>query len=431
MAKTTPTSPANATQGVKRSRVIERSPVYYGWIILLAGTFGMMMTTPGQTVGVSVFLDKIIADLHASRSIVSLLYTIGTLIGSFSLSFVGRFIDRRGPRLAVVIIAALLALACVWMGFVNGLLTLLIGFVLIRGLGQGALSLVSQHVINIWFVRRRGLAIGLSGLGMACATAFFPILIELLLEHFGWRGAYMMLGGLVALTILPIGALFFRERPEHFGLHPDGRHAPAQTSPVNEVNYTLAEARRTLTFWLFVAGACCVSAFSTGLVFHHYAIMAANGLNRTVAATMFIPFGFVLAGSNLTTGILMDRVPPRFLLSTVLTFLCAALLFAPHVTSPTLVLAYGVLLGLMQGMQGAISASVYAYYFGRRHIGIIRGFTSTITIAGTAFGPLLFALGFAAFGGFALILALAALPPLTIAIMAPFIRPAKRSASAL
>jgi MFS family permease len=123
-----------------RSRVIDRSPIFYGWIVLAAGTFGIMATLPGQTVGVSVFLDEIIRDLGLSRSLVSTLYLVGTLAGSFVLPFVGRFIDRRGPRLTVVVVAAAFALACVWMGTVQGVVMLLIGFTLIRALGQGSRS---------------------------------------------------------------------------------------------------------------------------------------------------------------------------------------------------------------------------------------------------------------------------------------------------
>lgn len=153
-----------------RSRTIERSPVHYGWVILVVGTLGLMMTTPGQTVGVSVFLDPIIDELGTTRQTVSLMYTLGTLAGALALPFVGRSIDRRGPRLAVGWIAAGLAAACVFMATVSTLPALALGFVLLRGLGQGALGLVSLHVINVWFVRRRGLAVGVTGVGMALAT---------------------------------------------------------------------------------------------------------------------------------------------------------------------------------------------------------------------------------------------------------------------
>lgn len=410
----------NDAPPLKPSRVIAGSPVYYGWVILLAGTFGMIMTTPGQTIGVSVFLDRIIEDLELSRSAVSLMYTLGTLAGSFALPFVGLFIDRQGPRIAVTLIAALFAMACVWMGFVTGLVTLFVGFTLIRGLGQGALGLVSIHVINIWFVRRRGLAVGLAGVGMATATAFFPFLIEVLINRFEWRQAYMLLGGLVAVTILPVGACLFRGHPERFGLLPDSRAEPAET--VIELNYSLHQARRTLTFWLYAGSGFLVSALGTGLVFHHYSIMAESGLDRVAAGTMFVSFGFIMAGANLGTGFLVDRVAPRYPLSVTLVFLVAALLVAPHVSSMPMVLAYGSVLGIMQGMSGALQASVYAYYFGRESIGAIKGFTSTLTILGSALGPFLFAAGFDAFGNYAPILAMSTVLPLLVAVTAPFLK---------
>lgn len=406
----------------KRSRLIAASPIYYGWIILFSGTLGMMMTTPGQTVGVSIFLEDMIADLGVSRPTVSLMYSLATLGGSFALPFVGRFIDRRGPRYAVVVIAALFALACLWMGLITSLLTLFLGFLFIRGLGQGALSLVSVHVINIWFVRRRGLAVGILGLGMALATAAFPPFIESLIGQFGWRLAYMLLGGLVAGTVLPIGAWLFRERPEHYGLQPDGPVLPDSTQGGFEAEYTLSEARRTAKFWLFAAGSFCVAAFGTGLVFHHYSIMAGGGVDREVAAMVFVPFGMVMAGANLVTGILMDRVPPRLLLSPMLALLSASLLLATRVTSIEGALLYGSLLGLMQGMHGAIQASVYAHLFGRTHIGSIKGFATTISVAGAALGPFLFALGLNAFGSYAPILSLSALAPAAVAIVAPIHR---------
>ena len=415
-AKPPPTKPS-----MQRSRVIQKSPVYYGWVILVAGTLGLMMTLPGQTVGVSVFLDSIIAELGLSRSAVSLMYTLGTLVASFGLPFVGRFIDRRGPRLTVILVSALFALACVWMGFVQGTLSLFIGFLLIRGLGQGSLSLVSLYVVNVWFVRRRGLAVGITGLGFAAAISVFPLLIEGLITQFGWRGAYVALGALVAATILPVGAWLFRGQPERFGLRPDS--GSSVDEPPSEVNLTLAQARRTPTFWLFVAGSICVAALTTGLIFHHYSMMAQNGLDRLSAATVFVALGFIVAGANFVTGVLVDRLPPRFLLSGAMGFLVLALALGAQVTGQTTLLVYGALLGLCQGMNGALSGTVYAYYFGREHLGGIKGLATTITVAATAFGPLLFAIGFERLGSYTPVLLMSALAPLTVGLVAPFLKP--------
>lgn len=406
----------------RRSRIVDRSPLPYAWVVLVAAIVASMMTLPGQTVGVSVFLDPIIADLGVTRSTVSLLYTVGTLLGSFALPFVGRFIDARGPRLAVGLIAAGFALACLYMSSVASLAMLALGFVLIRGLGQGALSLVSLHVVNLWFVRRRGLAIGLTGVGMAVATAVFPAVLEGLIGQYGWRGTYALMGAVVAAVALPLGVTFFRGHPESFGQEPDGSRRRHGAGRVVEANLSLAQARRTGAFWLVSAGDVAVSALGTGLVFHHYDILDQSGFGRAAAAAVFVPLGLVTAGANLGTGAILDRVPPRFALSAMLVFLAASLALAGRIP-PSMLLVYGALIGLTQGMKGAISGSAYAYYFGRRHIGSIKGFATTLSVGGTAIGPLLFALGRDFSGSYLPVLVASALVPAALAVASLWLRP--------
>ena len=72
------------------SRLVSESPIFYGWIIMWVSTLGMIMSSPGQTYVVSIFIEDFITDLGISRSLVSTLYTIGTLVGSFALPLVGR-----------------------------------------------------------------------------------------------------------------------------------------------------------------------------------------------------------------------------------------------------------------------------------------------------------------------------------------------------
>jgi MFS transporter, OFA family, oxalate/formate antiporter len=405
-----------------QSRLIDRLPVHYSWVVLAAGTIGAWMTIPGQTPGVSVFLDFIIDDLGMTRSTVAATYTAGTLVGSFSLPFIGRAIDRFGPRRAVVPIVTAFALACVFMGFVGSLLTLFVGFAFIRALGQGALSLVSLHTINLWFVRRRGIAVGLFGTGMALATSAMPLVIESLIGAFGWRTAYAILGIAVAAIMLPVGGGLFRFAPERYGQVPDGKKFQgARSVAETERNLTLGEARRTITFWLFASGAFLTSTLGTGLVFHHFSVMEQNGVSRTLAATVFVSLGITQAIANLTSGWLLDRVPPRFLLAVGQGAMAAAMIFATNVTEGT-VLIYGVVFGIMQGTSGAINASVYPHYFGRANQGAIKGLVSTIGVAGSAAGPLLLAVGFEVAGSYAPVLLVAALAPATLALVAPWLR---------
>lgn len=415
--------PDGAGPGPLRSRLIERSPVFYGWVVLAVATLGLIMTTPGQTVGVSVFLDPIIDDLGAERQTVSLLYTIGTLAGATALPFVGRALDRHGPRIVVTLVAAGLALACLFMAVVRDLFMLAIGFVLIRGLGQGSLSLVSLHTINVWFVRRRGLAIGLSGIGMAVAVAFFPLLIEWLVTRAGWRTGYALLGALVALTILPLGALFFRQQPERYGVAPDSRSPQPVTEQraTHEVAIPAAEARRTYAFWFVALSVAVISALGTGLVFHHFDLMLARGLGRLAAAQVFVPLALTSAATNLTAGLVLDRIAPRFVLAAMLAAQSAALVAATAVGPATLPV-YGVLIGMSQGMMGAVSGTVYAAFFGRRAIGGIRGTAQTLSVAGAAAGPALLAFGEGAAGSYVPVLLAAATLPAVMAVAALFLR---------
>jgi sugar phosphate permease len=401
------------------------SPVYYGWVILIAGTLGVALTLPGQTIGVSAFLDNIIADLGISRSTVALMYTLGTLGGSFLLPFIGRFLDRRGPRLAATIIATVFALACVLLGSVQNVIMLVVGFVLIRGFGQGALTLVSFHIINLWFVRKRGFAVGVAGLGFALTSAIFPrFVLEPLITNFGWRSAYMLLGLGIAVIMIPIAALLFRTHPEAYGLVPDGNaHTETNKTNIQEINYSLRDARRTSIFWLFLAAGFTVACLGTGLIFHHYDIVASSGLSRLDAAIIFGYLGLVSGVANFSTGVLLDRIPPRFVLALPLVLLGINLLLAPRVASSVLIAVYGVSFGVSQGMFGAINGSVFAHYFGRRHIGEIKGFVTTVMVAGTALGPLIFALGRDAFGSYGPILAISAIVPFALAFTAPWLRP--------
>lgn len=370
--------------------LIARMPFYYGWAVLAAGTLGLMMTLPGRTAAISVFLDPIIAELGLSRGLVSALFMAGTLLGSLTIPFFGRAFDRWGTRSGVVATVLLFAATCVGMGQVVGPFTLFLGFFALRALGQGALWLVSQVAINQWFVVRRGLALGLAGVGLAVANAAFPIGIQAMTAAVGWRGAYVALGVLLLAVMLPVGALLFADAPEAYGLAPDGR--PPADEPPQEVHWALSRAVLTPTFWVFAGGIFTMAALSTALVFHHYSIMAANGLARFAATGFFVPFAAFTATAALSAGILLDRMNPFKLLIVALATQAAALALVGHVTSTPALWGYGALLGLAAGLTSALSATVWSYYYGRRNLGAIKGLAQTIFAIGTALGPLPFAL---------------------------------------
>ena len=390
-----------------RDPLIASVPFHYGWVILFAGAIGSFMTLPGQTNGVAMFFDPLAADLGLTRGQIALAYTIGTLCGILPAPFVGRWIDRRGPRLAVGVIAVVMGLACGAMALTWSALTLTIGFAALRGAAVGALSLVSQHVINLWFVARRGIAATAASVGVALGGVVFPQVIEALMRAGGWRYAYLTLGVAVAGTMVPVGLLFFRGRPEQFGLRPDLGAATQGRKNTSEPAFTRAEAIRTAAFWTVSLANVLTNALGTGLLLNHFDLLSRGGVPRGAAVAVFGPLAITQAIAAFGVGPLVDRFVPHRLLVLPMASMAFACLFIGTVASTPAAVVYGIALGFAYGSFQAINAAVYAHYFGRKHAGEIRGVTFVITIVGAALGPLPFGWA-AAHGGYFPVLALGA-----------------------
>ena len=388
------------------------------------------MTSPGQTYVVSIFIEGFIADLGISRSLVSTLYTLGTLVGSFVLPIVGYQIDRHGARLIVVLITALFGFACVYMGYVQNAFMLGLGFIALRMLGQGSLGMVCTNVINQWWVRRRGMVMGISGMaGSLISLGGFPNLINWLLPIYGWRSTYILLGIILVFVMAPLTFIFFRNHPEDYGLQPDGGESRAfrfrkrKQVPTGwtEVHWTLRQAMRTSAFWILVVSLSAISMLSTGLFFHMVSIFTDNGLTPDLAAAVFIPIAITTAIVNWGSGLLVDRIPVRISLAIGLFFQALSLLMARSLSGTTFALVFGVVLGVSSGLIRILGSVVWAMYFGRRHLGSITGFTTMITITGSALGPMPLGIGRDLLGSYNLALIISTFIPLLLGIVGLFI----------
>ena len=183
----------------------------------------------------------------------------------------GRLLDRYGGRTVLTAVAILFGLAALWMSRVSEPIHLFVGFMAIRALGQGSLTMVSTTLVSIWFVRKRGRAIALTSLASPLSQAAFPPLVFLLIANLGWRNAWVVLAFVIWGALLAPFALLLRRSPEAVGLRPDGDPAPVrdsagrtQTSIIQqEDEWTLSEAMRTLTFWMLRFSGLAVALVAT------------------------------------------------------------------------------------------------------------------------------------------------------------------------
>ena len=371
-----------------------RLPFFYGWVILGVCALGMFTSGPGQTYGVSVFVNPIIEETGWSRTSVSGLYTAGSLTAAAAMFLVGRLLDQYGARKVLPVVVVLFGFALVFISLVSQQWHLFIGFALIRILGQGSLTLIPTTVIAVWFVRLRGRVMALNSLGSVVSQAAFPPLITILISAYGWRSAWVVLGVIVWLLMLMPAVLLIRRTPESVGLLPDGGslQSEGQMPSVleDEVNFTLPQALRTRAFWLLIFAGSSQSLIGTALVFHHVSVMDSLGLDAVVAASALSVIAPGALSGTFIAGFLCDRFPNRFVLMGGQMVLILAMLLTFVMALPWHAIVYGVLLGLAGGTLMTSAAVIWPNYYGRTHLGSIRGVVTAGMVASAALGPLPF-----------------------------------------
>ncbi|QBG49190.1 MFS transporter [Verrucomicrobia bacterium S94] len=215
-----------------------RCPFFYGWAILFWGIIGIILSVPGQTTGVSAFIEPLIHDLGIGRFQLTIAYGIGTFASSFLITPSGKLFDRIGARwmgfgscmilglvlLALSQTARLARIAEPLLPGQTGLVALLsLLFFALRLSGQGVLTMSSRNMVMKWFDHHRGLASGISGAAVAFSFSYAPTIFSGMINERGWAATWLLLGLLLMLFFSPLLLTFFRDSPEPLGLIPDGQ----------------------------------------------------------------------------------------------------------------------------------------------------------------------------------------------------------------
>lgn len=442
-------------------------PIFYGWVILIVTTLGIIMSIPGQTAGVSVFTDHLIATTGLSRLTLSNAYLIGTLTSGLLLPFGGVFIDRFGARMVVMGASVWLALTLIYLSMSDRLaqwlsaglslnssipitfVLLCIGFVSLRFSGQGMLTLVSRTTLGKWFDRRRGMASGTAGVFVSFGFSAAPLLLSLFIDGFGWRGAWLSLAILVGIGMGTIGWLFYRDNPEECGMVMDRRSPlypttratpstpPSASSPPpspsphptsNTRDFTRSQALRTLAFWAVTLALASQALTITGITFHIVDIGAAAGLPQKQTVALFLPIAIFSTLTGYGIGIASDRAKLQRLFMGMMIFEAIGITGMAHLDSSLLRVVAIVGLGISGGCFGTLSTVTMPRYFGRQHLGAIAGVEMMTLVIASAIGPSLLALFNEFFGSYQFGLYIfAGIPLAIIALLIPSRNPQEHS----
>ena len=401
--------------------------IFYGWIVLTVATLAMFASGPGQSHTFSIFVDLIAKDLGISSTSLASSYAFATLIAALGLSRMGRFVDQFGARRVMIFVIVLLGFACMAFGAVSGVLTLSLGFMCLRFLAQGSVMLCATNLVAQWFSAKRGFATSILMLGFSASMALHPLLGQWLIEIFGWRKAWVGLGLMSWIMMLPLLWLLVHDKPEPLGLRPDGTKPEStdRQSTANEsdalVGPTLASAIKTPSYWIIMAGLFTPAMLITSLFFFQVSIFEQHGLPRTLAATMFSVSALSMAIMMPVIGWILDRSNPKYIYSGSLVLLAVSLVSITFVHDVITAFLYAIIFGVNTAANMTFFGYMWAQYFGRKHLGSIQGAGQTIGVIGASIGPLPLAISFDYFGAYDGALYILALLPICSAVLALFL----------
>jgi MFS family permease len=369
-----------------------RLPVYYGWVMVLLAACAMVGTMPGRTNYLGVISKPLTEDpaLDVSEPAFSRLNFWAVLIGAGLCLPVGWLIDRFGVRAALAVVAAGLGAVTIWMSQVADWVALFVALVLVRGLGQGALSVVSLATVGKWFTRRLGIAMAVFTVLLTFGFIAGAIWLEAAVNADGWRGPWAAVGyALFGLAVL--GLLFARSTPETIGVPPDG---PAD-SPADRpaLDLPAGEALRSRAFWVFTLSGALFNLMWSAVTLYPKQLLLARGFPEADLSDLFKLFMGVLtfAGlpANLVGGWLARKVSLGKLLGVAMAAFAGSLLVFPAVGTTGAAAGYAALLGVAGGLVTVVYFAVYGSAFGRAELGLIQAAAQVVTVFASATGPVL------------------------------------------
>jgi MFS family permease len=416
--------------------------LFYGWTIVAVGFLAHIASAFSISSTLSVFLKPLSTDLGISRGVFSLIRSGEIIISSAAAPLVGSLLDRHGGKWLMAAGGVISGAGFILLGQARDFWQFLLFRWLLVSPGD---ALMGQMVVNVsisrWFVRMRGRALALAGMGHGLAKVGMPVLAASLIVSVGWRTSWVVFGLLtLALVVVP-SFLFMRRRPEDMGLLPDGRRgakgenatsaretgsAEARRSPTGDVAWSRGQALRTPAFWLIVTTFGVASIGVTGLNLHVFSFVTDQGHPAIVAAFVMSIIAFMQFSTPMVWGLLADRTNIARLIMAKFLIQATGLLWA--LSEPGLFSLYGgfFLYGIGMGGTSILSEMIWANYFGRISLGKIRGLGALLTHVFGAGGPPFFGLLFDTTQSYQLSFSIFIAMLFASAFLSLFLRPPKK-----
>ena len=384
------------------------SDIHRGWWILSVAFTAIFMSAPGQSHSIGTFRSIMILGMESVNDTqFSTAYLVGTLVSGFALPFLGPLIDRFGARILLPLTSMLLAASCILMSYVEHLPLLYLSLGMLRLFGQGLMCLLATWLVGEWFQEKRGLVMGLMGVGGALSVMTFPLLNRYFILNYDWQTAWLVLAAILLVTFVIPPWLAVRNRPEEEGLFPDWKYHPPEKNPTHATKYsphitretwTRSEALRNPTFWKLVMCITCTSLVGTGVIFYADRVLEPVGMSGNKPYYVLALQALLATITCIVAGYLTSKIQARYLLATAMFLLATAMALLVTMSSPWMVLPFAIMGGVHGGIIRTVGSVVWVNYYGREHQGAVAGAAVSVAVAGSALGPLPLAISEDLFG---------------------------------
>ncbi|MBE9513859.1 MAG: MFS transporter [Chloroflexi bacterium] len=368
-----------------------RPGVFYGWIIVAAGC-AILLVVWGFQYSYGVFFTELCDDLNWKRTTVSGAYSLFMVWHSVNYFFSGWLNDRYGPRLILAICIITLTGGYALMSAVTAPWQLYGVYGIVIGTGCGFAFLPVTSTVSRWFVKRRGMALGIAVAGIGMGTLALAPFAQFLITRFDWRTSYLLVAGILLIAGLPVSRLM-RSDPLEKGLLPyglEGRREGGEcgSSPC-AFDFTLRQAIRTKAFWLLFAMFIFFNCAVQMVMVHFKAYATDLGITPMVAATFIGVIGIVSSAGRIIMGHVSDRVGRKacFFISYLL--MSMMMMWLLEATQPWQFYFFSVTFGFFYGSCVPLFPAATADWFGTRSQGAILGTLLLAPGIGGAIGPLL------------------------------------------
>ncbi len=366
--------------------------LFYGWVIVAACMLIMAMHT-GLMYTYGVFFKHLTADFGWSRGATSGVHSVFMVTHGLFAIVMGWLVDRFGPAKVMAASAFFGGLGLVLTSQINALWQLYITYGVIFGIGAGGGFITTMATTARWFIKRRGLALGIVASGAGLGTLLLAPVSERLIAAFGWSIAYMVLGAAAWVIMIPC-ALMLRRDPAEKGLRPYGSEEVRISmngmeqlkAKTTEAGINLRTAARYKPLWmLFII--FFLFNFCLQMVMVHLVNYATDiGIASLYAATFISIIGIGSFIGRIFMGGASDRIGANTALTVCCAIMMTTLTFLIFAREPWMFYLFALVFGFAYGGEVPQMPVLVERFFGMRAVAAIVGVTVLGATIGGAFG---------------------------------------------